>query len=316
MCAAARLAPVEHTSPVAQALKRPAQSLARESNSYGDSARWSAITCPSSVSPSPRTGLCNDIGSTAARLIDPTSPGDTCRLRDLLHARLTTAIPNKRTLRLADRVQLLHHMNGNSDRAGLISYRLADAPRRICREPKPLAVIEPLNRPNQPQHSLLNQIQERRLVAIPLSDRDHQPPVGLDQPLLGVQDRRARPNLRARPAPMRTPPAHRGDRLQEQLPGASGPRASDPPHRPVRDASGVPAERVHGECWIGSSSSTRSARPGRVQPFDAGVVTSRSVTIAASSVRVSPPKHSAADDQVRAPFRSRCPRSAAGPRPA
>ena len=92
----------------------------------------------------------------------------------------------------ADLVQLLDHVHGYADRAGLVSQgtrdRLADPPGRIGGELEALAVVELLRSTHQTQGSLLDQVEERQsLVAVVLGDRHHKAQVRLHHLLLGVE---------------------------------------------------------------------------------------------------------------------------------
>src|ERR671928_61201 len=75
------------------------------------------------------------------------------------------------------------------DRPRLVRERardgLTDPPRRVGRELVAPAPVELLDRPDQPQRPLLDQVEERQaLVAVVLRDRDDEAEVGLDHPLL------------------------------------------------------------------------------------------------------------------------------------
>src|SRR4051794_31197911 len=111
---------------------------------------------------------------------------------DLLRSRLATELGDELAFGAADLVQLLHDVDGDADRAGLVGERtgdrLTDPPRRVGRELEALAVVELLRRANETERPLLDQVQERQaLVAVVLRDGDDEPQVGLDHLLLGVQ---------------------------------------------------------------------------------------------------------------------------------
>ena len=83
-------------------------------------------------------------------------------------------------------------MARESDRARLVSNgatdRLTDPPRGVRRELVAPAVVELLGGSDKTDRALLDQVQKRQpLIAVVLRDRDDQPQVGLDHPLLGVQ---------------------------------------------------------------------------------------------------------------------------------
>ena len=64
--------------------------------------------------------------------------------------------------------------------------RLADPPGRVGRELVAAAPVELLDRPVQPDRALLDQVEQRKAVAlVALGDRDDQPQVGVDHPPLG-----------------------------------------------------------------------------------------------------------------------------------
>ena len=89
-----------------------------------------------------------------------------------------------------DLVDGLHHMDGDTDGAGLVGNGpgdgLADPPGGIGGELVALGVVELLHRLDQAQIALLDQIQEQHAPAhIPLGDGYHQAQVGLGQALLG-----------------------------------------------------------------------------------------------------------------------------------
>jgi hypothetical protein len=65
---------------------------------------------------------------------------------------------------------------------------LADPPRRVGREAVAAAPVELLDGADEAEDALLDQVQQRQLGAlILLRDRDDQPQVGVDHPLLGVE---------------------------------------------------------------------------------------------------------------------------------
>ena len=96
---------------------------------------------------------------------------------------------------LAGTIQLLLallHVHGHADGGRLVRdgtlAGLADPPGGIRRELEALAVVELLDGTVQPDHAVLDQIQERHAVtAVALRDRDDQAQVRVDHPLLGGQ---------------------------------------------------------------------------------------------------------------------------------
>src|SRR6185503_9276454 len=78
-----------------------------------------------------------------------------------------------------------------ADGAGLVGYgtdeRMADPPRGVGPELQVLDVVEPVDRTDQPEVALLDQVQEEHAAAgVTLGERDDQRQVGLDQVVLGV----------------------------------------------------------------------------------------------------------------------------------
>ena len=91
-----------------------------------------------------------------------------------------------------DLVELLDHVDRDADRPPLVRDRardrLADPPRRVGRELVAAAVVELLDRADEAERALLDQIQERQATAqIALGDRDDEAQVGLHHLLLGHQ---------------------------------------------------------------------------------------------------------------------------------
>ena len=104
--------------------------------------------------------------------------------------RLAAELLDELALDVHDLVQLLHHVHRDADRARLVGdrarHRLADPPGRVGRELVAAPVVELLDGADQPERTLLDQVQERQAAAeVALGDRDDQPQVGLDHVLLG-----------------------------------------------------------------------------------------------------------------------------------
>src|SRR3984893_5659515 len=117
---------------------------------------------------------------------------DAAHLGDLLGRRLAAERRDQPALGATDLVELLDDVDGDPDRARLVSERtgdrLADPPGRVGRRLEALAIVELLRRADEADGALLNQVEKRQpLVAVVLGDRDHQPQVRLDQLLLGVE---------------------------------------------------------------------------------------------------------------------------------
>jgi hypothetical protein len=94
------------------------------------------------------------------------------------------------TLDVGDPVQLLDHVDGDADRPRLVGdsprHRLADPPGRVGRELVAAPVVELLNRADQPQAALLDQVEEAQPAPqIAFRDRDDEAQVGLDHLPLG-----------------------------------------------------------------------------------------------------------------------------------
>src|SRR5207237_7275971 len=98
---------------------------------------------------------------------------------DLLRTRLAAEALHELTLDVHDLVQLLDHVHGNANRARLVGdrarHRLADPPRRVRRELVALAVVELLDRADEPERALLDQVEERQPAPqLALRDRDNE----------------------------------------------------------------------------------------------------------------------------------------------
>src|SRR5262249_25088638 len=95
-------------------------------------------------------------------------------------------------LRVPDADQVLRDVRGEPDRAAVpldrLRDRLADPPGRIGREPAAAVVVESVDRLDQADRTLLDQIGEREpLTAVaPRGGRD-EAEVGLDHPLPGAR---------------------------------------------------------------------------------------------------------------------------------
>ena len=112
--------------------------------------------------------------------------------------RLAAQLLHQGALRPGQLVDGLDHVHRHPDRPGLVGqrpgHRLADPPRGVRRELEALAVVELLDRPDQPEVALLDQVEQRQAAAhVLLGDRDDQPQVGLDQALAGPVGRAAGP---------------------------------------------------------------------------------------------------------------------------
>src|SRR5436190_14816920 len=109
---------------------------------------------------------------------------------DLLRSRFAPEVLQQLSLDAHELVDRLDHVHGNADRARLVrdraGDRLPDPPRRVGRELVALGVVELLDRADQAEVALLDQVEEQHAAAdVALRDRHHEPQVGLDQALLG-----------------------------------------------------------------------------------------------------------------------------------
>src|SRR6266496_1090033 len=109
---------------------------------------------------------------------------------DLLRGRLPPEILQQLPLDADQLVDRLHHVHRDPDRPSLVrdrpGDRLPDPPGRVRGELETFGVVELLDRTDQPEVSLLDQIQQEHAAAdVAPGDGDDQPQVGLDQLLLG-----------------------------------------------------------------------------------------------------------------------------------
>ena len=111
-------------------------------------------------------------------------------LGDLLGLRLAPEQLHELALDVGDPVQLLDHVDRDPDRPRLVGdrpgHRLADPPGRVGGELVAAAVVELLDRADQPEAALLDQVEEAQPAAqIAFRDRDDEAQVGLDHLPLG-----------------------------------------------------------------------------------------------------------------------------------
>ena len=112
--------------------------------------------------------------------------GDVHFLGQLLRSGLAAQILEQLTLDAAELVDHLDHVHRDADGAGLIGHRagdgLTDPPRGIGGELVALGVVELLDRANQAQVALLDEVQERHSAAgVTLGQRDHQTQIRFQQ---------------------------------------------------------------------------------------------------------------------------------------
>ena len=109
---------------------------------------------------------------------------------DLLERRLAAELGPEVPLGAIHLLQALDDVDRHADRPRLVGESardgLADPPGRVGRELVAAAPVELLDRADQAEGAFLDQVEERQaLVAVVLRDRDDEPQVRLDHPLLG-----------------------------------------------------------------------------------------------------------------------------------
>ena len=177
---------------------------------------------PNSDSSSSPTGFSSETGVCAERRICSTSSIAEVEVAgDLGDRRLARQLGPQLPLGPVNLVELLDDVHGHPDRPALVGDRardgLADPPGRVGRELEPLAVVELLGRADEPDRSLLDQVEERQaLVAVALGDRDDEAQVGLDHRLLGGVIAQLDP-LRELDLLRRGEERHLADVLEEEL---------------------------------------------------------------------------------------------------
>ncbi len=109
---------------------------------------------------------------------------------DFFGGRVPSVFMEKLAVCLFDFVDGLHHMHGDSNGAGLVGDGsgdgLPDPPGGVSGELKTFCVVELVNRFDEPEVPLLNQIEELHSPAdITLGDADNEAQVRLGEPLFG-----------------------------------------------------------------------------------------------------------------------------------
>src|SRR6185436_1095943 len=107
------------------------------------------------------------------------------RLRELGVGGLAPELRDELALRARDLLLALDDVNRDADRPRLVRdpalHRLPDPPRRVRRELEALAVVELLDGADEADDPLLDQVEERDVVAaVLLRDRDDQAEVRVD----------------------------------------------------------------------------------------------------------------------------------------
>jgi RNA polymerase sigma factor (sigma-70 family) len=113
-------------------------------------------------------------------------------LRDLLVRRWALELHGELALHARDLAFALPDVHGDADRAALVREAaldgLADPKSGVGGELVALAPVELLGRADQAQDALLDQVEQRELLALVLlRDRHHQAQVRVDHPLLGLE---------------------------------------------------------------------------------------------------------------------------------
>ena len=153
----------------------------------------SGMNSPSTEPPSSPTGWSSDIG-----VCDQERSATTCSVAqagqrgDLLGRRLVAVQAEQLALGGEHGLQLLVDVDRQANGASLVSdcstHRLADPPGRVRRELVVQRLIELLDRADQAERALLDQVQERQPLPLEaLGDRHDEPQVGLHHALLGAQ---------------------------------------------------------------------------------------------------------------------------------
>ena len=109
---------------------------------------------------------------------------------DLLGRRFVAALLEHPALHPDDPVDQLDDVDRDPDGAGLVGegagHGLADPPGRVRRELVAAGVVELLDRPDQAEVALLDEVEHGQAAAdVPLGDGDDEAQVRLDQPALG-----------------------------------------------------------------------------------------------------------------------------------
>ena len=167
-------------------------SSVNDTASAGTTASESSIRSPNSLSPSSPSGVCREIGSRPYFCTSTTFSGRHVELLgELLRSGLAAEVLQHLALHAGELVDDLDHVHRDADRAGLVGHRagdrLPDPPGRVRRELVALGVVELLDRTDQAEVALLDQVEEQHAAAgVALGQRDDQAQVGLEQVVLGA----------------------------------------------------------------------------------------------------------------------------------
>ena len=111
-------------------------------------------------------------------------------LGELLDGRIAAELLRQRAIRAVQPLDHVHDVHGEADRAALVGdgarHGLADPPGGVGRELEALGVVELLDRADEAEVALLDEVEQRQAGrCIDLRDRDHEAEVALDQAALG-----------------------------------------------------------------------------------------------------------------------------------
>ena len=166
--------------------------------SAGTTASESSIRSPNSESPSSPSGRVQRDRLAAVLLdLDDLLGGHVELLGELLRGGLAAQVLEHLALDAGELVDDLDHVHRDADGAGLVGHgagdRLADPPRRVGRELVALGVVELLDRTDQAEVALLDEVEEEHAATgVALGQRDHEAQVGLEQVVLGASCRPGR----------------------------------------------------------------------------------------------------------------------------
>src|SRR5687767_12220370 len=156
-------------------------SSVNDTASAGTTASESSIRSPNSESPSSPSGVCSEIGSRPYFCTSTTFLGGHVELLGKLFRRgLAAEVLQHLALDAGQLVDDLDHVDRDPDGASLVGHRagdrLPDPPGGVGRELVALGVVEFLDRADQTEVALLDQVQEQHAAArVALGQGDHEP---------------------------------------------------------------------------------------------------------------------------------------------